>query len=220
MAVNYEKKSWHGVVVSPGQIITSTRSLAKETKLSHQTVRTALNNLTHKLTPELTQRTTSNYTIITVLNWSKYQNPTHQLTHQLTTTKEVKKKEQKSNDNKMLKLEPDETELTLTEDGEVIKGGSPAKAPELSIKNFNAVRTYFADGYQKAHGTRPLAQSGEYPNFVRVRKQYDGKQIKEIIDFYILSEKAKSHPSFNACMSGHTISLWEQTEYKNNQKYR
>ena len=62
---------WQGIKIEAGSFVTSLDKLSKETGLSIRKVRTALNNL--KTTHELTSKTTSRYSIITVNNWNKWQ---------------------------------------------------------------------------------------------------------------------------------------------------
>ena len=62
---------WQGIKIDAGSFITSLDKLSKETGLSIRKVRTALDNL--KTTCELTSKTTSRYSIITVNNWNKWQ---------------------------------------------------------------------------------------------------------------------------------------------------
>ena len=99
LKANYEAKKWRGIEIRVGQFVTSLAHLAQETGLSIQNVRTSLNKL--KSTQEITCKTTSQNTIITINNYDKYQerntNFNKQLTNeqqttnkQLTTTKESK----------------------------------------------------------------------------------------------------------------------------------
>lgn len=95
LTANFEDKSWHGIVVKRGQLITSTSHLSKNLDISTQSIRTCLNKL--KSTNELTIKTTAHYTLITVNKYNSYQESTNQLTNnqqttnkQLTTTKEAK----------------------------------------------------------------------------------------------------------------------------------
>lgn len=106
---NLENKTWRGQEILRGSFITSRDNLAFETGLTVQEVRTALKKL--KLTNELTSVSTSQYTIITVVNWDIYQanQPTNQPTinqhsnQQITTTKEIKEiKKYRERDRKIL----------------------------------------------------------------------------------------------------------------------
>ena len=82
---NWEDKKWHDLVIKRGQLITSQAHLAKETKLTRQQVRRALDNLNS--TNEITKQTTSKYTIITINNYDKYQGY-NQVENQQTTNKQ------------------------------------------------------------------------------------------------------------------------------------
>ncbi|MBQ1988277.1 MAG: hypothetical protein II234_00035 [Clostridia bacterium] len=62
---------WQGIKIEAGSFVTSLDKLSKETGLSIRKVRTALDNL--KTTREVTSKTTSRYSIVTVNNWNKWQ---------------------------------------------------------------------------------------------------------------------------------------------------
>lgn len=107
LKANYEPTKWHGIDINIGQFLTSRESLAKQTGLTEQQVRTALTKL--KSTSEITSQSNNNYTLITIINWHKWQqnnqpdnNPStnHQPTdnQRITTTKEVKKERKKEED--------------------------------------------------------------------------------------------------------------------------
>ena len=90
-----QRKKYRGMVLKVGTIITSRDILALETRLSVQQVRTALDKL--KSTNEITIKTSSQGTIIEVVNYSKYQLATNEVTNkqpinnqQVTTNKNDK----------------------------------------------------------------------------------------------------------------------------------
>lgn len=108
LTANREDKKWQGINVKRGQLITSAGNLSKITRLSLQSIRTCITKL--KSTGELTSKTTSHCTILTICNYEYYQDseiiinkqtnkqtnkrPTnHQqaINKPSTTTKEVKK---------------------------------------------------------------------------------------------------------------------------------
>jgi len=110
LKANFEPKKWHGISIARGQLLTSLPTLASETGLSLQTIRTSLTKL--KSTGELTDKPTSKNRVLTVVNYNDFQlmevaltgKSTDNLTdkqqttnRQLTSTKEVKniKKERK-----------------------------------------------------------------------------------------------------------------------------
>lgn len=71
MTANYEDKKWNKITVKRGQRITSYRMLSFELKKSINTVKLHLERLVN--TGEITIKSTNNYTIITIPNYSQYQ---------------------------------------------------------------------------------------------------------------------------------------------------
>ena len=70
LEANHAQKNWRGIIIEPGQLITSLPSIAKATHLSVRTVRTCINRL--KSTGEITNTSTNKYRLITVVNKGKY----------------------------------------------------------------------------------------------------------------------------------------------------
>lgn len=99
LRANYEDTKWKGIEIKRGQFLTSYDHLSKETGLSVQNIRTCINKL--KLTGELTYKSTSHYSIITVNNWDKWQaeqQTKRQATNkQLTTDKNNKEYKEEKN---------------------------------------------------------------------------------------------------------------------------
>lgn len=96
LKANYKNTKWKGQTINAGEFITSIASLARETGLSQQQTRTALFKL--KSTYELTIKTTSRYSIITVNSWRKWQ--TGQQANEQTSNKQsTTDKEYKNNKN-------------------------------------------------------------------------------------------------------------------------
>lgn len=71
LRANHKDTNWRGVTIQRGSFITSMKSLSSETGLGIQEVRTALKKL--ELTHELTRSKGGSYTLISVNNWSMYQ---------------------------------------------------------------------------------------------------------------------------------------------------
>jgi hypothetical protein len=71
LKANWKPGVFHGVTCERGQFITSLHSLSKETGLSVKAVRTALSHLNE--TNEVASRSTSKFTVITVINYDLYQ---------------------------------------------------------------------------------------------------------------------------------------------------
>lgn len=71
LKANFKPTEWRGIILQPGQLITSRASLAKETGLSEREIRTAMNRL--KTSGCLTIETTSKYTLISINNFMFFQ---------------------------------------------------------------------------------------------------------------------------------------------------
>jgi len=103
LKANYEPKSWHGIVIERGQLLTSLPTLTKATGISVQSIRTSISKL--KSTGELTDKSTSKNRLLTIVKYDEYQSENGELTgkstdkltgkqqttnRQLTATKERK----------------------------------------------------------------------------------------------------------------------------------
>ena len=71
LKANHKEKTWRGVEIKPGELITSYAHLSQETGLTKQQIRTALDKL--ESTQEITRTATNKYTTVNVLNWRLYQ---------------------------------------------------------------------------------------------------------------------------------------------------
>ena len=96
LKANHKEKRFKGIELKVGSIVTSRDLLARETGLSSQQVRTALNKLIS--TNEITSVTSSQGTILQIVSYEKYQIVTSEITNeqptsnqQVTTNKNVKK---------------------------------------------------------------------------------------------------------------------------------
>ena len=91
LTVNWERKKWRGVVVEAGSRITSISTLAEETGLSVQNVRTSVNHL--KSTGYLTIKTTNKFSVVTVNNWSEINGSNKRANNQLTNNQQTTNKQ-------------------------------------------------------------------------------------------------------------------------------
>ncbi len=71
LKANFVDAAFCGITVSRGQLVSSISSLASETGLSNQEVRTAIQHL--KNSGELTSQPQGKYTLFTVINYESYQ---------------------------------------------------------------------------------------------------------------------------------------------------
>jgi len=96
LKANHKDKSYRGTVIKKGTLLTGRDLLAKETGLSIQQIRTAINKL--KSTNEITIKTNKQGSVIQIVKYAEYQILTNKVTNkqpdsnqQLTTNKNVKK---------------------------------------------------------------------------------------------------------------------------------
>lgn len=88
--------------IKRGELVTSIKKLSAELTLSPQAIRTAINHLI--LTSEITKRTTSKFTIITIKNYDKFQGLTSPSTsEQQASNKQVTSEQQQYKKNKKKK---------------------------------------------------------------------------------------------------------------------
>ena len=82
LKANWEDKKFEGNVIKRGSFVTGRKELAREIGISEQQLRTALNHL--KSTNELTIKTTTKYTVISINNYDFYQLDNQEINQQLT----------------------------------------------------------------------------------------------------------------------------------------
>lgn len=71
LKASWKDTTWQGIEVKRGQVIIGRKALAKQTQLTERQVRTALQKL--QTTSEVTIKSTNKYSILTIENYSKYQ---------------------------------------------------------------------------------------------------------------------------------------------------
>ena len=90
IVASWRDTKWRGMEVKRGQVITSLASLAEGTGLTVREVRTALEHLVS--TQEIDKVTTRKYSVITILNYDKYQNPDKETTSEMTKKRQTNDK--------------------------------------------------------------------------------------------------------------------------------
>lgn len=116
LKANWKDGNFKGTTVPRGSFVSSIRKLADETSLTEREVRTAINHL--KTTGEVTHKSTSKYSVFTVVNYDLYQsNDTQSVSQttserqsndiQTTTIEEGKKERRKENNNTVRFIPPD-----------------------------------------------------------------------------------------------------------------
>lgn len=71
LEANHEEKKWHGISIARGQVLTSLKNLSVLTGLTIRQLRTCFSRL--EQTGEISRKTTSQYTLVTISNYDKYQ---------------------------------------------------------------------------------------------------------------------------------------------------
>lgn len=100
LKANHKEKKYRGMDLKVGTIITSRDILAIETGLTVRQVRTALDKL--KVTNELTIKTSTQGTVIEVVNYAKYQLTSNEMTNERPMNDQrvtSNKKDNKENNN-------------------------------------------------------------------------------------------------------------------------
>ena len=88
LTANYEPGEWRGVKIKVGQRITSISKLSNELDLSFKEIRTALKHL--QKTGEVACESTSQYTVITIKNYERYQKAASATASNATSSKASK----------------------------------------------------------------------------------------------------------------------------------
>ncbi len=71
LEANHKERSYRGFTLAPGQVIFSRKLWSEKTGISEQSLRTCLSRL--ESGRELTIKSTSRFTVLTIENWGKYQ---------------------------------------------------------------------------------------------------------------------------------------------------
>ena len=105
---NFKDTNWRGITLAKGETIKSLDSLAEESHLSVQNIRTAISHL--KSTGELTERQHGKYRILKIENYTKYQVGNTETNTQLTACQQgsnsrVRIEERKDNKKNILLTE-------------------------------------------------------------------------------------------------------------------
>ena len=91
LKANWKDKVWQRRKIKRGQLVTSLAKLSLETGLSVRSVRTALEHL--QTTNQVTSEATSKYRIITIKNYSKYQDVANRPTGKVTSNRQSNDKQ-------------------------------------------------------------------------------------------------------------------------------
>ena len=118
---NWQEKQWQGITIHPGELVTSRAKLAKQLRMSEQSVRTALMHL--QSTNCITSKTGPRYSVIAINNYTEIIGSTKQSTSNQPTpnqdlTKITKKTRQSSSACATPEPTPTRTTSPIAEDFE------------------------------------------------------------------------------------------------------
>ena len=103
LLANHKETMWRGHKIEAGQILTGRKQLSALTGISEQTIRTCLERL--KSTHEITIKSTNRFSVITILNYAKYQVlQKHQPANQPTTNQQLTTSNNDNNDNNNINI--------------------------------------------------------------------------------------------------------------------
>lgn len=108
LMANFTDGRFEGMDIKRGQFVTSLPNLSKQTKLSIQQVRTALDHL--KSTGEITDTSTSKYRVITVVKYNDYQQDNRQNNSQSTGNQQASNRQVTGNQQQYKKNNNDNNE--------------------------------------------------------------------------------------------------------------
>lgn len=142
LKANWKDGRFQGTEVPRGSLVTSYNSLAKQTGLSVQNVRTAIKHLI--LTGEITSKQQAKFTVITVKNYDKYQldnrvtnnllTENQQASNKLLTTIEEGKKVRREESNKYIPSAPDDKSPCAG--SFLLNDGTSYEITENDVENF------------------------------------------------------------------------------------
>ena len=183
LKANYKDKEWKGVIIKRGQLVTGRKAIRRDTKISEQSIRTALERL--KSTNEITIKSTSKYSIITICNYEKYQ-------EQLTNTSTSKLTNQQPASNQQVTTPKESKEVKKKDlNGEFT-------TPPLSFEDkYKAFIDYFNTTKKRETGTlgrfKPI-EGKTKAQFKIIAHNYTGKEIGEAVQTLF---KTKHHIETN-----------------------
>lgn len=98
LKANHTEKQWKGILIPRGSLITSYHNLSEESGLSVKQVRDAISKLIR--TNEVAKKSTTKYSLITLINYDKYQDKGKQTGKQKASKGQTKgNKQQLNNEN-------------------------------------------------------------------------------------------------------------------------
>ncbi|MDY5930168.1 MAG: hypothetical protein SPJ27_09115 [Candidatus Onthovivens sp.] len=150
LKANWKDGRFRGYEVPRGSFVTGRRQLAKELKMSEQSIRTALEHLIS--THEVTIKKTSKFSIITVVNYDYYQESNPQTNHQVTSNQPASNHNRRNKEIKNIRSVREENTLISPALTDVISYGSSLGASNEYCERF--YNHYESIGWINANGLK------------------------------------------------------------------
>lgn len=155
---NHDDRQWQGMIIKKGELVTSVRKLSDELGISVQSIRTSLNRL--KSTHEVTQFPHTQFTHLSVNNYSEYQDTNTVANKQLTHSQHTanNKQELKNNKNNKNKTEGSYSSIEKITDKEIDEISDKYQVPVAFVRSK-------IDDMINWHGKNP--KKNHYANYYR-----------------------------------------------------
>lgn len=164
LRANHSDTKWRGIDVKKGQFITSLDSLAKETGLSVQNIRTSINKL--KSTGNLTSKQQAKARIITVVGWDSYQDTNKETNRELTGRQQATNRQ----------LTPDKN--VRTKECENVNKDSVSE----SINNLSVITDGFNHWWNLYPSARRKNKGGCFNKFKAKCKKLTAEQVEDLVN--------------------------------------
>jgi len=177
LKANYKTKKYQKNTVKKGSFVTSLESLSKETGLTVQQIRTALNHLIS--TGELTSESSNKNRIITVVNYEKFQNDNKQTNKQTTGKQQATNNSRRKKESNIIPYGDNITEKKETtatpstaEDGGGLPGVKEVREFAEGIEGSNdSLACRFRYVFEESGTRMPDAWQELYRRFVKLSPQ-------------------------------------------------
>jgi hypothetical protein len=185
LKANHKDRSYRGVMVNTGSLLTGRELLSKETGLSIQQVRTCLERL--KSTNEITIKSTKQGTIIQIVKYIDYQIATNEITtkqptsnQRVTTNKNVENEKNEKNIYRafnhlsisLIEFEKLKTDYTQEQIDKVLDSIENYKANKNYVSLYLTCKNWLAKEYPKSEAPKQQ-KSIEQLQYEHVMKQME-----------------------------------------------
>jgi len=179
------------VKISKGQVFTSQLGLSQEWRWAIGSVNTFLKFL--KAETQIDYKGENKYTLISILNWDKYQGNSGET----ETRKEVKTE---------TRLKPERNQT------ETIKKNKNNKK-EIDTSPFSLIN-FFIALIGRRHSFSYVPSQKDRRMLDLALDKFKPEQVKGIFEWYLTTKKSQEHLTISSALSTHSLNLWEQEKAK------